>query len=140
MIGLPILLLLGVGLYGQAVGWYDVRSFRNPPVEEGRAIGIVRSLQPLALLENESGAIDHITVFTLVGEDGSVLNLGLDYDNFAFRDGDRLEISYAKRLEEKDCRRQAGELKALQGPYRARWYPLISYRFANNLVSPPAEK
>lgn len=136
---LPIVAVLGLGIYGQVVGWYDIRSFFNPPVEEGRAIGVVRNLQPLALLDENAGR-DHITVFTLVGEDGSVLNLGLDYDNFAFKDGDRLDVSYSRRLEEKNCKRQAAGNSGAQVIYRARWFPLLGYRFANNSQTPPSEK
>ena len=72
---------------------------------------------------------DHIHLFTLFCDDGVVLNLGIEYDNFAFKNGDRLEIVYSSVFEN----RVGSE------NYKARWYPLKNYRLTKD-VNLPAEK
>ncbi len=140
MIGLPVALVLGLVTYGQVAGWYDARNLYHPSVEEGRAIGSVENLQSLTLIDKDkTGKLDHVTIFTLVGEDGTVLNLGIDYDNFAFKDGDRLEIIYAKKVEEEMCNRQLVDgPDAKTHPYRARWYRLVNYKFVKSYEPTPS--
>lgn len=123
-IGLPAL-VLGLAVYGQVAGWYDARNLYHPSAEEGKAVGSVENLQSLP--RKDTDKFDHVTIFTLVGEDGTVLNLGIDYDNFAFKEGDRLEIVYAKKIEEAVCEHQ--RLNSANTLYRARWYPVVNYRF-----------
>jgi hypothetical protein len=126
------LIVIGFGIYGQVENWWDVKGFFDPKPEEEKALGVVGDLRSLAFSTNNQGiSNDHIHIFTLICDDGTVLNLGIDYDNFAFKNGDRIEVFYFKKFE-----------KGIGVPdnYKARWYPLKNYRLTKEPTTIPAEK
>lgn len=130
-IGLPIVVLLGLGIYAQVVGWVDIAGFFNPPAVEEKVSGVVGDFRVMNFRDNS--IIDHINIFTLVSSDGQVVNLGIDYDNLAFKDGDEIEVIFIRKLEKKSS--GVAENKV---DYKAQWYPVVSYRLLRKPVS--AEK